>query len=373
MPAKYAEEAKELLKSGNIIKQIIKDTETLGYIGEDDNKILGYLITLSRKLQEPLSGIVSSSSGAGKSKLVEILQSLAPKDEVVFTSRLTAQSLYYMPKDFLKNKLLIIEERIGSELADYAIRSLQSKGCLSLAVPLKNQTVFFEVEGPVSVLETTTSFRINSENASRCFILYLDESRKQTERIQAYQRKVKTYKGIDSAKLTEKVINFHRALQKSIASYPIIIPYAEKLTFPSQNPASRRGNQKLLTLIEAVTLLHQYQREKVTRKGITYLVSSIKDYEIAHRLFKHSYDRTSVTSHPKAGLLLNCISSMQKEVFTRKDIASFSSWPDYAVRDNIRYLEDAGLVEIIQKEKGKEVIYRLNGNFNLTEPESLEE
>ena len=67
--------------------------EFLGCVGEDANKILGYLLSLSRKLQEPLSGIVVSSSGAGKRKLVDTLQMLTPPEDVVFTSRLTPQSL----------------------------------------------------------------------------------------------------------------------------------------------------------------------------------------------------------------------------------------------------------------------------------------
>jgi len=361
----------DFLMNGDIIDCIVKDMDELGYVGEYENKVLGYLIGISRKLDEPLSGIVVSASGAGKSKLVDTIQLLTPKEDVVFTSKLTPQSLYYMQKDFLKNKLLIIEERTGSELADYAIRTLQSKGSLSLATAVKNRTQIFEVEGPVSILETTTSYRLNSENVSRCFILNLDESKLQTERIHKYQRFLKTHEGIQIKQKISRIVEFHHNLQRLIEPYPIIIPYAKELTFPINSSSSRRDNQKLLTLIESLTLLHQYQREKFTKNNITYLISNKKDYKLAYNMFKNSYKSNLMFTHPKASMLLNKINSFDNRTFTRKDIADYTGLAPYQVRDNIKYLEQAHMLEVASKPKGKEALYRLNNNMNLTSPEGI--
>lgn len=359
------------LQKANILNRIREDISDLGYIGEEENKALGYLIGLSRKLDNPLSGIVVSNSGAGKSKLVDTIELLTPSEDVVFTSKLTPQSLYYMQEDSLKHKLLIIEERHGSELADYAIRTLQSKGNLSLAATSKAKTVFFKVRGPVSVLETTTSSRLNPENISRCFILNLDESKEQTERIHSYQRFLKTHKGIKIKQRLDRIVTFHHNLQRLIKPYPVIIPYAEKLTFPVYSSLSRRDNQKLLTLIESVTLLYQYQRRKLTESGITYLISSKEDYKIACTLFRSSYKSSLVFTHQKAHILLNKISGINKTTFTRKDIADYTGLTSYQVRDNIGYLEEANLIEIVSKSKGKETYYRLNSSLNLTKPDRL--
>jgi len=363
----------QFLESADIIECIVKDMDTLGYIGERENKILAYLIAVSRKLDEPLSGIVVSPSGAGKSRLVEAIQALTPPENAVFASKLTPQSLYYMQKDFLRNKLLIIEERTGSELADYAIRSLQSKGSLTLATTTKSQTVFFEVKGPVSVLETTTSFRLNLENISRCFILHLDESKRQTEAIHRYQRFLKTQKGIYLKERSKAIAEFHHNMQKLLKTYPVIIPYAQELSFPVNSPSSRRDNQKLLTLIEAVTLLYQYQRKRLAKNSTTFLISSIRDYSIAYSLFKRSYKSSLILTHPKADMLLKGISGMDKPIFNRKDIADYTGLALYQVRDNIRYLEEAGLIVAVAKSKGKETLYRLNNHINLTKPEELKE
>ena len=166
---------KELLLRPDLLDAILADMEALGFVGEEDNKLLAYLIGSSRKREKPLSGIVLSQSAAGKSSLTELVEILTPPEDVVLYSRITPQALVFMPKDYIKHKLLIIEERIGGEAADYSIRTLQTKKRFVQAMPMKDpqsgqmRTQEKEVEGPIAYLETTTNPRINAENASRCF------------------------------------------------------------------------------------------------------------------------------------------------------------------------------------------------------------
>ena len=42
-----------------------------GVVGEETNKLVGYLAAVSRKLDEPLAVVIQSSSAAGKSSLME--------------------------------------------------------------------------------------------------------------------------------------------------------------------------------------------------------------------------------------------------------------------------------------------------------------
>ena len=49
------QEALALLRSPELMDRIARDLDTLGYVGEESNKKLGYLIAVSRKLPEPLS------------------------------------------------------------------------------------------------------------------------------------------------------------------------------------------------------------------------------------------------------------------------------------------------------------------------------
>src|SRR3989339_936694 len=109
------------LTNPRLIDEILSDLETLGYVGEETNKLLLYLIGTSHKLSRPLSAIIVSQSGAGKSGLVEKIQELMPTEEVIYLSRISQCALFYMPEHSLKQKILIIEERNGSEGADYAL------------------------------------------------------------------------------------------------------------------------------------------------------------------------------------------------------------------------------------------------------------
>jgi len=86
-----------------------------------------------------LSGIVLSQSGAGKSSLTELIECLTPPEEVVLFSRLSPQALYWMERDALCRRLLILEERVGAEAADYSIRVLQSRQRLTQAVVIKDR------------------------------------------------------------------------------------------------------------------------------------------------------------------------------------------------------------------------------------------
>ena len=78
MTAQEKEEALAFLKSKELFNTVAADMETLGYVGEDANKRLAYLVSVSRKLNEPLSMVILSQSGSGKSALAEVTETLTP-------------------------------------------------------------------------------------------------------------------------------------------------------------------------------------------------------------------------------------------------------------------------------------------------------
>ncbi|MCI0656333.1 MAG: hypothetical protein L0170_04595, partial [Acidobacteria bacterium] len=76
-------EALAFLRRPDLLDQVVRDLEALGYVGEEGNKRLGYLITVSRKLENPLCGVVVSRAAAGKSRLLELLAELVPPEDLV--------------------------------------------------------------------------------------------------------------------------------------------------------------------------------------------------------------------------------------------------------------------------------------------------
>ena len=279
-------DAMALLKRGDLLDQVARDIDSLGYVGEDTNKRLLYLVAVSRKLDDPLSAIVLSQSGAGKSGLTEVIEKLCPPEDVVLLTRLTPQSLYYVEPGFLDRKLVIVEERYGSIEADYSIRVLQSRKKLIAAAPIKDpstgnmKTRIFTVEARAAFIEATTASAVNHENATRCFELTMDESAEQTRRIHKRMSLLRTERGLRLRQEADVISRRHWNAQRLLETLSVVVPYADKLSFPSAWLRTRRDYARFLNLIEVSAFLHQHQRER--RDGA--IVASTADYAVAYAL-----------------------------------------------------------------------------------------
>src|SRR3990172_7303496 len=229
-------EALAFLRQKGFLDQVAEDIDALGYVGEETNKKLLYLIPISSKLEGPLSAVILSQSGAGKSGLTELIEQLTPPEDVVFLTRLTPQSLYYTAPGFLDRKLIIIEERHGSMEADYSIRVLQSRKKLIAAAPIKDpltgnmRTKIFFVEARAAFIEATTESSVNHENATRCFELAMDESPEQTARIHERQRLLKTERGLHLREKADAIVRKHWNAQRLLEPLPVVIHFADQLT-----------------------------------------------------------------------------------------------------------------------------------------------
>ncbi len=378
-------EALALLKRPDLLEQAGKDIDALGYVGEETNKRLLYLVAVSRKLPDPLSAIVLSQSGAGKSGITEVIEKLTPPEDVVLLTRLTPQSLYYVEQGFLDQKLVIVEERYGSMEADYSIRVLQSRKKLIAAAPIKDpqtgnmKTKVFTVEARAAFIEATTASSVNHENATRCFELTMDESTEQTARIHERQRLMRTSAGLRLRKEADAISRRHWNAQRLLDPFPVVIPYADKLTFPTAWMRTRRDHARFLNLIEVSAFLHQHQRAR--DEGA--IVATIADYEVAYALagavltetltdlrkpLREAYERIRALCEANGGSL------------SRREIREEMGQSDSSVR---RWLESLVELEYLEADlsrggAGKATRYRLaeraprqNVVLGLMSPEEL--
>lgn len=278
------------LRNPDMVSEILDDFAALGHVGENQNKLLAYLVGTSRLTEQPLGLIVQGESGAGKSHLVETLKEMMPPEAVKFFSRVTPKALYYMPEGALVHKLVIMAEREGVGDSDYSIRTLQSEKQLVLEVPIKDeltsdfQTVKKTVRGPIAYVETTTRDWLNPENISRCFVINPDTSPYQTQLIAQYLKSVHAGRGITSEE-RERIRRKHRNAQRSLAFGKARIPFVDAISYPSDSVTTRREFPRLLQLIGVSALLHQFQREgKELADGTIEVEASIDDYRVAYRL-----------------------------------------------------------------------------------------
>jgi hypothetical protein len=349
-------DALALLKRANLLDQVASDVDALGYVGEETNKRLLYLVAVSRKLDDPLSAIVLSQSGAGKSGLTEVIERLCPPEDVVLLTRLTPQSLYYTEPGFLDRKLVIVEERYGSMEADYSIRVLQSRKKLIAAAPIKDpqtgnmKTKVFTVEARAAFIEATTASSVNHENATRCFELAMDESPEQTRRIHERMSLLRTERGLKLRQEAEAIARRHWNAQRLLEPLPVVIPFAAHLTFPSAWLRTRRDYARFLNLIEVSAFLHQHQRER--RGGA--IVAAPADYGVAYGLAGQVLQETlSDVRKPlrEAYSRIRELSQKGDGTVSRREIREALAVPDSTAR---RWLTDLVELEyLVQAEQSR--------------------
>ena len=373
MTASERQEALQCLKDPQLAASILKDMEALGYVGEEDGKLLAYFIGISRKLAKPLSGIIFAQSGCGKSSLADLIEYLTPEEEVLHFTRLTSQALYYFPTA-LSHKFILVEERVGAEAADYSIRALQTQNRLVQAVPIKDpmtgqfKTQILEVEGPIAYLETTTSTKINHENATRSFEIYLDESEEQTRRIQEAQRRARLPVNYNRELRRQAIQRKHHHMQKLLEPVQVGIPFVEKLGFPSHRLRTRRDHERFLCLIEASAFLHQHQRQRgVTEDGTPYVLASLEDYGLAYTLAKEVlasslHELNYASRELWQQLLVWTAEGSQGQpdfTFSRKDLRDALGLEDHRLRDALADLVEMEYLETVSGGNGKQYRYRM--------------
>lgn len=291
-------EAEEFLQQPALLQNTNELIGKSGVIGEETNRLLMYLVFTSRKREEPLHVISLGSSGTGKTHLQEKVGELMPPEEVISITSLSGNALYYFGRQELKHKLILIEDLDGAGDVLYPLRELQSKKLITKSVVYKNQagesqTIHLRVEGPVCVAGCTTKESIYEDNSNRSFLLHLDESSHQDERIMHYQR-LKSAGKIDAFE-QEKVKRLLQNVQRALQPITVRNPYAELLQMPPSVFKPRRTNAHYLAFIEAITFYHQFQRVQKADKdtGEVYIETTIDDIREANQLIGEMLVRKS--------------------------------------------------------------------------------
>jgi hypothetical protein len=376
---KERDEALRFLQNPDMFKEILSDFETLGYTGEEMNKLLCYIAAISRKMESPLSVMIQSRSAAGKSFLQDTVLELIPKEDKTKYTRLTDQVLFYKGKDSLKHKILAIEELDGMNGAIYSIRSIQSSKEITIAYTGKDPVTGEQhaqentVLGHLMVFITTTQVDIDGETASRFMFISVDESEAMTKKILDKQREAHTMAGMLNKLKSEEIIKKHHNANRLLRPLHVFNPYAELLTFASKSLRARRDHTKYLNLIQAVCYLFQYQRKVNTMefsgKTIEYINVTLEDIKKANDIANYVLGRSLDELPPPSRALLKLIQEMVKDRyrdakpeeyhFTRRDIREYSGWSDFQIRAHIRQLEELEYIYSTVGKRGKEYVYEL--------------
>jgi DNA primase catalytic core len=374
-------DAMELLRDPRLLERIVEDFARCGVVGEETNKLVGYLGVVSRHLESPLAIIVQSSSAAGKSSLMEAVLAFMPEEQRVQYSAMTGQSLFYMGEQDLKHKVLAIVEEEGAHSASYALKLLQSEGVLTIASTGKDPatgrllTHQYRVEGPVMIFLTTTAINLDEEMLNRCLVLTVNEDREQTQAIHRVQREAQTLEGLLKRRDREAILTVHRNAQRLLKPVFVANPYARELTFLDGQTRTRRDHMKYLTLIRSIALLHQHQRPRkmVEHRGRTveYIEVALADIATANRLAHEVLGRSLDELPPQTRRLLlfvdemvtaECVRMKMERAdyrFSRRDVRAWTGWGDTQLKIHLHRLEELEYLLIHRGGRGQSFVYEL--------------
>jgi DNA primase catalytic core len=373
--------ALDLLKSPDLLARIQNDFTRCGVVGEDTNKLVGYLAVVSRKLDSPLAVTIQSTSAAGKSSLMDAVLAFMPDEDRIKYSAMTGQSLFYMGETDLQHKVLAIVEEEGASNAAYALKLLQSEGELTIASTGKDpvtgelKTQDYQVKGPVMIMLTTTAIDIDEELLNRCIVLSIDEGRDQTKAIHAIQRDKRTLAGLMAKADKASILTLHQNAQRLLQPLAVMNPYARHLTFVDDRTRTRRDHEKYLTLIDTLALLHQHQRpiKTVQHNGqaIRYVEVTLDDIETANRLAHEALGRTLDELPPQTRKLLRLIVELVTDRceaqainrsdyrFSRRDIREHTNWSDTALKVHLARLAEMEYLLVHRGGRGQSYVYEL--------------
>ena len=375
------EAALELLRDPKLLDRIVEDFARCGMVGEETNKLVGYLGVVSRHLDTPLAVIVQSSSAAGKSSLMEAVLAFLPDEQRVQYSAMTGQSLFYMGETDLKNKVLAIVEEEGAHSASYALKLLQSEGELTIASTGKDPatgrllTHQYRVKGPVMIFLTTTAIDIDEELLNRCLVLTVNEERAQTQAIHRIQRESQTIEGLLRKRDRDELLRLHRNAQRLLKPVSVVNPYAPGLTFLDSQTRTRRDHTKYLTLIRTIALLHQHQRPRQTvehnGRTIEYIEVALDDIAVANRLTAEVLGRSLDELPPQTRRLLLLVDAMvtaeckRQRIeradfrFSRREVRAVTGWGDTQLRLHLGRLEELEYLLAHRGGRGQSFVYEL--------------
>ena len=147
------------------------------------------------------------------------------------------------------------------------------------------------------------------------------------------------------------------------------------MTFTTDKTRLRRDHAKYLALINAIALLHQYQRvihtESIDGNDVDFIEVTRADIGLANRLSAEILGRTldELSPHTRKFLLLihsyvtaQCASAKVARTdmrFTRKELRDATGWTDFQVRDHLAKLVDLEYLLVHRGRRGRQFVYEL--------------
>jgi hypothetical protein len=179
----------------------------------------------------------------------------------------------------------------------------------------------------------------------------MDESQEQTRRIHERQRLMKTEHGLRLGQEAEQIARLHWNAQRLLEPAPVVIPFADRLSFPTSWMRTRRDHARFLNLIEVSAFLHQHQRER--RHGA--ICAAVADYAVAYELSRDVLAETLADVRRPlrdAFRRIQELSLKRDGTVSRREIREALNLPDSTVRRWLHELLELEYLSVAESSRG---------------------
>lgn len=364
--------ATAFLKNKNLLPELIKNLNTTGILGEDENAVILFLALASYKFNNPFSVLCLAKSGIGKSYILQKLSECMPPNTYSFHTRISANALYYFDSNEIQNKALLIEDLEWTTQMLQPLATLQSQGRLVNTRATKDKdgmlhSTTFEVIAKLCLVACAYSDK-NFEEISLPFLcLHLNHTQNQDILIMEYQKKCKA--GQIRIEDITQVQYLLKCVIASLQNISVINPYATLINLPKVVAYPRKSFLLLLNFIEVITYFFQYQREKTADKetGEIFIKTHPDDIELAFKFLKNNlFRRADELSTSVRGFyhwLTKFLAEAKTEQFTALDIRKVKPLNPRTLNRYLQELKLYSYIQVVGGNKHREgFIYKLT-NF----------
>lgn len=294
------------LKSPNLLENIIHDIGRSGFVGEPGHIASIISVCNSRICRDPLNLSPQGESGVGKSAAVCAVSNVFESVSLV-SGYLSKTSLIHDTEWSEKEGDAYVINLMGKIII--LLEAEESRDFLNLLKPIrshdKKQISYKITEGtsgkhsvkkviikgyPVFVaISVNPSDRPEDSTRDLSITPHSSESKTKAVNLNSGKKSKNPWK-YPTDNETDKINSeWDFCLTKYLKSGSVVIVWAEEMAkrFDARNPRSMRDFKKLISIMESITLLHQYQRVIIeTKNGERYIFATIDDLRITSRLAK---------------------------------------------------------------------------------------
>ena len=353
------EQAVDLLQSPYLRNEFLRFCHKR-YIGREKLLLSIKYATITRHFDRGLSIVTLGASSSGKSEMTEtVLKTCHPLHVENFT-RTSALYLLYR-KEPLDHRIVTFYELNGAHESAPIIRSALSEGTLKHGTVMKGSTGSIEpveiskdTKGLV-ILSTYTGNTLDYELSTR--VLKQEITHDQELARKVYHLKDNSEKGL--SKEFEKESKIWQCADFLIEPKVVEIPYLSILAdlFPTNEERFMRDFDKVILLIKASALWHQFQRKQTEDAKI---IAGQEDYCHIYQL-ADIFAQTTLPVNESLINFLQFLSQYQEgEEFTsitRYELEALMQRPERTIKYWVKKAEQRGYLEL--DGKGKKQRYKV--------------